>query len=167
MVRNPRDTLVSGYRYYSMIELIGPYLGSWGQFFQLFKEKQLIWGDLFEHTVEWYNFNKTRENSLILRYEDDLKDDLRGSIKKLSDFLGKNLSENAIDIIAKRTTFENQSKDEMLNMSQKFLPFLRKKFMWRGQIGNWKEWFNQEQLDYVDGKCKKNFDPIGLKFKYE
>ncbi len=166
VMRNPRDTLVSYFRYCSMVELLGPYLGTWDEFFELFKSKQLFWGDLFEHQVEWYNFNKTRENSLILHYE-DMRKDLSGTIRKLSDFLGKNLSDKAVDIITQRTTFENMSKDAKLKMDQEWLPFFRKGFMWKGQVGNWKNWLTQDQIDYIDKKCREYFDPIGLTVKYD
>ena len=114
--------------------------------------------------MEWYNYNKTRQNSLILNFE-DMKSDLRGTVKKIASFLNKNLSEKTIDMITQRTTFANMSKDPKLSMES--LPFLRKEFMGKGKVGSWKKWFNQEQIDYVDKRCMESFDPIGLKFNYE
>ncbi len=124
---------------------------------------QMSWGDYFDHQAQWYAYNKDRKNSLILFFE-DMKKDLRGTIKKLSDFLGKNLSEKAIDIITYRTTFVNMSKDPKLAVTN--IPFLRKEFMNKGKVGGWRSCFNQDQIDFVDKRCKEMLDPVGLKFTY-
>ena len=57
-------------------------------FFETVVDGEMMSGDLFQTTANWYNYNKERENSLILVYE-DMKKDLNGNLKKLSDFLGK------------------------------------------------------------------------------
>ncbi len=93
-----------------------------------------------------------------------MKCDLQGTVKKIATFLGKNLSDKAIDVITSRTTFVNMSKDPKLSLEN--LPFLKKEFMGKGKVGTWKSWFTQEQLDYVNQRCKECFDPIGLKFNY-
>ncbi len=114
--------------------------------------------------VEWYNFNKTRENSLILYFE-NMKSDLLGTVKKIATFLGKNLSEKVINIITQRTTFENMRKDPKLSLEG--TPGIRQEFMNKGVVGNWKTWLNQEHIDFIDQKCREYFNPIGLEFTYE
>ena len=93
-VRNPKDTLVSLYHFCRMNRYFGWFSGTWDQFFETVVDGEMISGDLFQTTANWYNYNKERENSLILVYE-DMKKDLNGNLKKLSDFLGKNLSKGS------------------------------------------------------------------------
>ena len=119
-------------------------------------------GDLFRTTADWYTYNRNRENSLILVYE-EMKTDLRGNIKKVSDFLGKNLSDNVIDIIAEKTTFSNMSKDPNLNYTG--VPVFkeeRSKFLRKGKVGDWREYFSDRQNQYIETKSRAFFDPIRL-----
>ena len=43
----------------------------------------------------------------------------------------------------------------------------RSKFLRKGEVGDWKEYFTEEQNKYIDVKTKFYFDPIGLTFDYE
>ena len=88
IIRNPKDVLVSLYHFYRMNKGLGLYLGTWDDFFELIRNDQLVYGDLFPQVAEWYSFNKGRENSMILVYE-DMKVDLKGNLIKLNQFLGK------------------------------------------------------------------------------
>ena len=89
------------------------------QFFNLIKKKRLPFGDLFQHTSEWYKFNKDRQNSLVLRYE-EFKKDHRGHIVKIVKFLGIELSGKAIDIIFEKSTIKTMSEkyndDKLTNL---------------------------------------------------
>ena len=165
-IRNPKDTLVSLYHFCRMNKNLGCFHGTWDQFFQTAVCKESIKGDLFKITVDWYSFSKARDNSLILVYE-EMKKDLRGNIKKLSDFLERDLSEEIIDIIAEKTTFENMSKDP--NLNKRNIPIFKEErstFFRKGKVGDWKEYFNEEQNEYIETKSKEFFDPVGLKFEY-
>ena len=59
-IRNPKDTLVSYYHHYRSDPTMGAFNGTWDQFFKLFKEKKLPWGDYFQHNAAWYRFNKNK-----------------------------------------------------------------------------------------------------------
>ena len=68
--RNSKDTLVSFYHHFRSDGMLGGFNGTWDQYFEWVKQKRLPWGDLFEHTAEWYEYNKNRPNSLVVKYED-------------------------------------------------------------------------------------------------
>ena len=166
-VRNPKDTLVSFYHFCRMSQGLGCFNGTWHQFFEMIKNDAIFGSDLFTRTADWFTYNKNRENSLILFYE-DMKRDLASNIKKLSKFLGKGLSDGAVDLITEMCTFDNMSKDPNLNMTGTG-PFKQNisKFMRKGQVGDWKEYFNQEENDFIKSKCSQYFEPIDLRFEYE
>ena len=106
-IRNPKDTLVSFYHHYRSAGMLGAFNGTWDQFFEVVvKAKMLPFGDLFQNTADWYKFNKDRENSLILTYE-EMKKDHRGHLIKIAKFLGFDLSERVIDLILKRSTMKS------------------------------------------------------------
>ena len=166
-VRNPKDTLVSYYHFSRMKEGLGWFKSTWDQFFEMFKNDVIFGSDLFTRTADWYLYNKNRENSLVLFYE-DMKRDLAGNIKKLSKFLGKGLSDRAIELITEKSTFDNMSKDPNLNMTGiGAFKETRSKFMRKGQVGDWKDYFNQEQNEFIKSKCSQEFEPIGLRFEYD
>ncbi len=108
-LRNPKDSLVS-YYYHLMAEMSsGGFNGTWDQFFEIVKAKKLPWGDFFEVNADWYKFNKDRENSLVLKYEQTKKDP-KVQIRKIAKFLGFDLSEKAVDLICQYSTIEEVAK---------------------------------------------------------
>ena len=166
-VRNPKDTLVSYYHFSRMNQGLGWFNGTWDQFFEMFKNDVIFGSDLFTRTADWYLYNENRENSLVLFYE-DMKRDLAGNIKKLSKFLGKCLSDRAIELITEKSTFDNMSKDPNLNMTGiGAFKETRSKFMRKDQVGDWKDYFIQEQNEFIKSKCSQEFEPIGLRFEYD
>ncbi len=167
ITRNPKDTLVSFYHFYRMNKGLGHFKGTFSDFFAMFERKELVFGDLFEHTAEWYKYLKDRDNSLILVYE-DMKRDLKGNISKICKFLGRDLPEHVIDLIVTKTTFDNMSKDKALNQSY-HEHFDKKKstFLRKGKVGDWVEYFNEEESKIFDQKSKEFFEPLGLNYEYQ
>ena len=167
-IRNPKDTLVSLYHFCRMNRGLGSFNGTWDQFFEMVENDMMIGSDVFQRNADWYSYNKNRKNSLILIYE-DMKKNLRGNIKNISDFLGKGFSDNILDLITEKTTFQNMSKDPNLNMKGMMPVFNEAKstFMRKGKVGDWKEYFNDKQNEFMDAKAKQFFDPVGLHFDYE
>ena len=161
-IRNPRDTLVSWYHHCRSDSQLGAFHGAWDQYFEMFKEKRLPWGDYFEHTTNWYKFNKDRQKSLVLIYE-DMKRSHRDHVIKIASFLGYDLSEKVIDIIVNKSTFKDMSK------TMKDFPGWksdRSSFIRKGEIGDWVNYFSEEQSEFINAKCKEYLEPFGLKFEY-
>ncbi len=165
-IRNPKDTLVSFFHFYRMNRMIGGFHGTWDQFFGMVKDNCVLYGNYFKHTSEWYSFNRSRENSLVLVYE-ELKNDLRTNVQKLAEFLGRKFPDEIIDKIAERSTFESVVKNPNLTKRGPHIMTERGTFFRKGQVGDWKNYFNEEQNAFVDNKTKEYFGPIGLKFQYE
>ena len=91
-------------------------------------------------------------------------------MKKIADFLGIRVSDKVIDIITKRTTFENMKKDtKLMPPVAKKNPFSsgRSEFMRKGKAGDWKEYFSKDQEEFIDKKCKEIVSPLGIEFTYE
>ena len=164
-IRNPKDTLVSYYHHMRNEGVLGAFNGTWDQYFQLFKERKLPYGDYFEHMADWLNFLKERNNTLILRYE-EMKKDHRGHVMKIAKFLGQDISDKIADVIVQKSTVQNMSKE--INSVVKGLTTWNKdgNFIRKGQIGDWVNYFSKEQSEFVDAKCEEYLKPLGITFDY-
>lgn len=163
-IRNPKDALVSYYHHCRSDGQLGGFHGTWDQFFEIFKEGKLPWGDFFKHNAEWYRFNTTRENSLILRFE-EMKQDPRAHVVKIAKFAGYDLCDKTIDLIVEKSSIQQ--------VSEKFRPIqesnaswngTRSNFIRKGEVGDWVNYFLKEQSDYIDTKCKEYLEPLGILF---
>ena len=161
-VRNPKDTLVSYYHHCRSGSSIGAFHGSWDQYFELFKQKRLPFGDYFEHIADWYKFNKDRKRSLILVYE-EMKKSHRDHVIKIAKFLGYDLSDKVVDLIVEKTTFKDMSKTVKHSPGWKSD---RSNFIRKGEVGDWANYFSEDQSKFIDAKCKEYLEPLGLKFDY-
>ena len=165
-LRNPKDALVSYYHHLRGDCQLGAFHGSWDQFFELFKEKRLPWGDYFENNAAWYKFNKDRKESLILLYE-EMKKSHRDHVIKIAKFLGQNLSDKVIDVILEKSTVREMSKN--INGMMSGFPSWksdRSSFIRKGEVGDWVNYFSKEQSDYVEAKFREYLRPLGIKFEY-
>ena len=165
-LRNPKDTLVSFYHHARSDGMLGCFNGTWDQYFEAFKRKQLAWGDYFEVNSSWLKFNQDRPNSLILRYE-EMKKDHRNHVIKIAKFLGYDLPDRTIDLIVENSTLKEMSKkfvavekDDVTWKSD------RSHFIRKGQVGDWVNYFSGEQSEYIEGKCEEHFAPLRISFEY-
>ena len=166
MVRNIKDTLVSLYHFYRSCKSLGNMKGSFDEFFELFKEKRLVYGDWFDHISGYLN-NQNKFNLLVVKYE-DLKNDLKGTIRRIAEFLEEDLSENQFHSIAEHVDFKSMQHNKSVNKSgsptvdQTISPYMRK-----GVIGDWKNYFTEEQVKYIDTFYKEKTDALGIYFNFE
>ncbi|XP_074645227.1 sulfotransferase 1C4-like [Tubulanus polymorphus] len=166
VMRNPKDALVSLYHFYKSSISIGNYPGSWDDFFRLFVNNRLIYGDFYDHVLSWWN-QRYRDNILYLKYE-DMVTDPKSNILKICAFLGKSLSDDKIDSITEQTSFKSMRDNPMTNHYQsqyqdnKIFPFIRE-----GKIGGWKKFFTVEQCEIIEKIHADRLGGTGLSFQFE
>ena len=166
-VRNPKDTLVSYFHHLRSDCQLGAFHGTWDQYFELFKQKKIAFGDYFENTAAWYKFNKDRKESLVLVYE-EMKKSHRDHIFKIADFLGHEVSDKVVDLIVEKSSMKCMSKS--INTAIDGFPAWkseRSSLVRKGEVGDWVNYFSEEQSKYIDEKCKEYLEPLGLSFEYE
>ncbi len=161
-LRNPKDSLISYYHHFTADLSMGGFNGTWDQFFEIVKAKKLPWGDFFEVNVEWYKFNKDRENSLVLRYE-DIKKDTKGEIDKIAKFIGYDLSERALQLVMKHSVLGGVSQN--LNKAPDWRTE-KSTFIRKGSVGGWRDYFSPEQSEWVDARTREILEPLGITFEY-
>ena len=83
----------------------------------------------------------------------------------------RSLSDERIRTIADNSTFSAMERNPLANNSigdkLGLIDSSISKFMRKGEVGDWKNYFSQEQSDYIDALCEKKLSKLGLVFDYE
>nr|XP_044616173.1 sulfotransferase 2B1 [Equus asinus] len=150
MARNPRDVVVSLYHYSKIaVQLKDP--GTPDQFLQNFVKGEVQFGSWFDHIKGWIRM-QGKENFLFITYE-ELQQDLRGSVERICQFLGRPLGEEELASVVAHSTFGAMKANIMSNytllpptvLDQRHGAFLRK-----GVCGDWKNHFTVAQSEDFD-----------------
>ncbi len=165
LLRNPKDLLVSYYHYYRMSKSLGLFPGSWNEFFELVKDKRLMFGDYFDWCCSWWPM-RHEDNVLVIKYEDMVRD-LPRCVLALAAFCGRDISHATLSRILQRGSFEAMKKNPKTNMTEfkalrhEISPFFRK-----GIIGDWHNYFTEEQNQYIEEQYRGRCLPLGLHFDF-
>ncbi|XP_019114514.2 amine sulfotransferase [Larimichthys crocea] len=163
--RNPKDVLVSLYHFaQSWVMLDSP--KSFGDFFQQFLDGNAYMGSWFDHVRE-YHAAQDQLDILWVQYESMLKD-LRGEVVKVCAFLGKNLTDEAIDHVVEMSTFKNMKADPKANYKDLIeTNRYKKKTMRKGVAGDWKNFFTVAQNEHFDKVFEERMSDLPLTCVWE
>ena len=170
IIRNPKDVMISYYHFCRMNSQLGNFKGTWNDFFQYFIDqgKILPYGNPYDHALGYWQ-HRDDDNLLIVFYEDIIANP-KQVVQKVADFLGHNLSEECVDQIVQATRFEVMKENPMTNMNfgptdgldHSISPFMRK-----GKVGDWKNYFTDDQNRIMDEMYEERAKDSGLKYIYE
>ncbi|XP_031729555.1 sulfotransferase family 2, cytosolic sulfotransferase 3 isoform X2 [Anarrhichthys ocellatus] len=158
VMRNPKDILVSSYHFHKMAEFLeSP--GTFDEFMEKFLKGKVLFGKWTDHVKSWRAAD-LGDRIMYITYE-EMVQDLPAALRRISDFLGRNLSEEAIQKIAEHCSFKTMKNNNMSNFSlvpKKYMnsdtsPFLRK-----GVAGDWKNHFSPEQLARFTSVIRKELE---------
>jgi len=161
VMRNPKDMLVSTYHFYKMNKALGQFQGSWDEFFELFKAKRIYYEDYVKYCSAWSKING-HPNVLLVKYEKMIMNPLSG-IRRMANFLEKSLSDDELSAILNETSFDSMSKDKVFKdlTSQTFDQSVSK-FFRKGKVGDWQNYFSEEQDKYVMKMYEEDLKPQGI-----
>ena len=170
VMRNPKDTLVSFYHFYRMNKMLGNFEGSWDDFFfQLVQKKRLVYGDFFDYILQWWQMRHL-DNILMVTYE-EMQQDLAGVVRKVAKHLGKELTEEVVQKIVHLSGFNQMKDNPRVNAEDVnelgLMDFKKAKFLRKGEVGDWKNYFTEEQNKYIDTLCEDRCTPVGLSFEFD
>ncbi|KAJ8022127.1 Sulfotransferase 1C2 [Holothuria leucospilota] len=167
VARNPKDTAVSYFNYCRMNSLLPPYK-DWTEFFEYFLKGLLPYGDWFEHLLPWWEM-RNEPNILFMKYEDMIKYPER-TVRHVSKFLNKTLSEETLQDISKRSSFDVMKKSPTANPDLMNIPIFYERdpvlFMRKGVIGDWKNYFTITQNERFDELYRRKMEGSYLDFDF-
>nr|XP_033817215.1 sulfotransferase 2B1-like [Geotrypetes seraphini] len=166
-VRNPRDVLVS-LHYFSKVAGFLDELDNIEELLPKFLRGEVFGGSWFDHVRGWLGV-RDQVNLLILTYE-ELLQDLRGSVVRISNFLGKELNEAAIDSVVENASFKIMKNNSMSNYStfrKDILDVQKGSFMRKGISGEWKDHFTPAMSESFDAAYKEEMKDINFKFIWD
>ncbi|XP_050042798.1 sulfotransferase 1C2-like [Dermacentor andersoni] len=175
ITRNPYDCCVSFYYHTRNIPMYLFEDGTFDQFFDMFVEGKVDYGDYFDHLLSWYE-HRGDSNVLFITYE-DLKKDTRGWVLKIADFLGKEygdklrqspdiferiMATTSVDSMKKINAEMNNWIKDLASVPLETLPEgmkslveamgnlldkpIKGDFVRKGIVGDWRNHFSPEQV---------------------
>ncbi len=167
-LRNPKDSLVSGFHHHKLMGLSSS-CSDFDVFFDLFMRDEMLCCPYWDYTVEAW---KRRDHpNLCLLFFEDMKLDLESNVRKVAKFLEKELSDDQVKILVENLTFKNMKKsgaafDKMIQKMSR-TEGNKGSFFRKGDVGDWKNYFTEEMNKRMDEAIEKHFKGTGPEFRYE
>ncbi|KAL8186430.1 UNVERIFIED_CONTAM: hypothetical protein K2H54_070358 [Gekko kuhli] len=165
--RNPKDVLVSYYHFTRLSARIET-AGNLGNFMEEFLAGKVLASSWLDHVEGWYA-HKDDFNILFLTYE-EMKKDLRSSVLKICRFLGKKLTEEELQVVVDKATFDKMRMDPRTNY-ENMPPDLIEKgkghFLRKGTVGDWKNMMTVAQSERFDSVFKERMQNLPVRYCWD
>lgn len=149
--------------YFHHRKLLG-FNGSFEEFYDHFIQGKVAYGSWAEHVASFSNNPKGRD-ILHLRFE-DMKADLEGTIRKICEFTGQSLPEEAMAEVLHKCSFEymksHPEKFDLTYIHARVFNIRMGNFIRQGDSGDWKGKLNEKQLEAYRDLFDKNLASKGL-----
>lgn len=152
-MRNPKDQVVSFYHYCLLAHQMNC---SFDDFIEVFLANKMVYGSSSQHMLEFYK-RRNQSNVLVVKYE-DMKRDLPAVIQQCADHLeiSRTLTAKDIDDLCDYVKFEKMEKNPSVNLETIVFQdplvaeqidrdmYNKVKFIRKGQVGDWKNYFTPD-----------------------
>ncbi|PZC81679.1 hypothetical protein B5X24_HaOG212123 [Helicoverpa armigera] len=164
VARDPRDVAVSCYHHSRLFRTLGS-LVSFKDFWNIFLKDLYTLTPFFEHVKEaWHK--RHNPNMLFLFYE-ELSQDLPSVIRRVADFLGKQINEEQISHLCEHLNFKNFKNNKSVNYEDRRdvgLLASDETFMRKGKAGGWRDHFDEEMTQQAERWMEENLRDTDLRF---
>ncbi|XP_040565379.1 sulfotransferase 1E1 [Lepeophtheirus salmonis] len=169
VLRNPKDVCVSYYFHEMLLQNHG-FNGTFEQHAEFFLEGQLAYGSFWAHARADLDLEKQNSNVLLITYEQMIKD-LKSVMINVQRFMNyPPLSEEQFDILKDHLSFNSFRNNTAVNMEPdggNNEASSQGRFIRKGVIGDWKNFFSQELSNRFDAKTHQYLGDTGFVFEYE
>ncbi|XP_054847636.1 sulfotransferase 1 family member D1-like [Eublepharis macularius] len=167
VARNAKDVAVSYYYFHQMAK-IHPEPGTWQEFLERFVAGEVAFGSWFHHVKGWWE--KKKDHPVLYLFYEDMKENPSRELQKVTQFLGKEVTEEAQKRILHHTAFREMQKNPTSNyrmlstaeMDHSVSPFMRK-----GIAGDWKNHFTVAQNERFDEAYTEKMKESTLQFRMQ
>ena len=144
--RNPKDVATSLYHHY-LNQNGWVYEKSFEEFLEMFLDGKTIWGPQWKHVLSYHQLKEQGKPILFVKYE-HLKQDTKGMIRKIGEFLEVDVDDDLINRIVDQTSIEKmrQNKDVDGSIWRSNGWKEGKNFIRKGQVGSWKDDFKNPEI---------------------
>ncbi|KAM6120468.1 sulfotransferase 1B1-like [Pterocles gutturalis] len=163
--RNAKDVVVSFY-HFDLMNNFEPHPGTWDQYLEKFMAGKVAYGSWYDHVKDYWE--RRKDHPILYLFYEDLKENPRREITKVAQFLGKELSEAALDAITRHTSFETMRDNPSTNFTMvpsNFMDHSISPFMRKGTTGDWKNYFTVAQSERFDEDYAQKMSGTDLRFR--
>ena len=141
------------------------YILSFDDFFELFLRGDVAYGCYMHNVLSWWRL-RHRPNVLLLTYE-SMHADLPAVVRRVATFLGKELTEPQVAAIAEHCQFRRMASNPSTNAAQMSKVAGETDFMRKGQVGDWRNYFSEEQSRRMDAWISEHVGDEQLPLIYD
>ncbi|XP_037679358.1 bile salt sulfotransferase-like [Choloepus didactylus] len=161
VIRNPRDILTSFY--YLVKESKLEKQRNFDEYFNKFIQGDVTYGLWFDHTLGW--MERRDKKCFLLVFYEDLQRDIKGSVEKICQFLGKNLEPEEFDSVLHNSSFSVMKENKMSSMVQLIIhAFTEAPMLRKGISEDWKNHFTVAQSEAFDKLFQEKMSHLGPGF---
>lgn len=168
--RNPKDVVVSYFHFAQLLTYLN-FQGPFARFVQLFVKDELPYSPYFPHVNEYVQYSRARPEQILCISYEDMKENPEREVRKISKFLKINATDEMIQSICEKTTFEAMKVNPASNY-QHWNTFglaipNREPFMRKGIVGDhvnyFKDPFTENEMNQF---LEMGVKSTGLNFRY-
>ena len=159
VARNPKDAAVSFYHHNMNVPCQG-FIGSFEEFISFYEEGLLTFGSYWNHVQGGWK-HRDNKNLKFLWFE-NMKKDTKAVVDELSEFLQHNLNDVMKSRLCEHVKFENMKKNPYTNPSAVLDMPPEKHFLRRGEVGDWKNYFDKERNEKWNMWIYDNIEGTGM-----
>ncbi|XP_070543424.1 sulfotransferase 1A3-like isoform X1 [Ptychodera flava] len=161
--RDPKDVLVSIFEHHKSAKYHVPV--PWDKYFEEFLKGNANFGSVFEHTKKCAKY-MDEPWWLSLTYE-EIKKDTKDAVRRISKFLGKNLTDEQVDDVVRVSSFKEMKKSYETSAT----PFYKEKnagaWQRKGMVGDWKNYLTiaqNKEFEKVYAEDMKGYEHLMYKY---
>lgn len=171
VVRDPKDVFVSLFHFIDAVDSSARAV-TMDEAFEMFCSGICTYGPMWEHAVEYWNESLSRPGKVLFLHYEEMKEDPVGALRRLAEFLGCPFSEEeeregVVGEISELCGFRSLTGLAVNNEGEikmvKRIPFPRKSYFRRGEVGDWRNHLSPEQAGRLDMITEAKLRGTGLK----